>query len=162
MSPTLTTPTAKPTPRPATRQDEVLSLLKQHRTLSPRRMADMLGTTCESVVRTLRTLREKCKACAASAPERTDVLRDAAWRIATPADMAAMRTPTQRKRAPKGMATARTMVHGQDIYTGTELGRNPGLPDSRFAAFALPSRVGGRLYYRDGRVERVSKEGGAA
>jgi hypothetical protein len=44
----------------------------------------------------------------------------------------------------------------RDDYTCPELDRNAGITPDRFAAFALPSRVGNRLYYRDGRVETVA------
>ena len=43
----------------------------------------------------------------------------------------------------------------QGTYDGRELHQNPGIPAERFAAFALPSRVGGRLFYPGGRVEVV-------
>jgi hypothetical protein len=42
-------------------------------------------------------------------------------------------------------------------YTCPELGRNPGIPDSRFAAYTVPSRVGKRLHYPDGRIEEVTQ-----
>lgn len=40
-------------------------------------------------------------------------------------------------------------------YAGTELQRQPGIPAARFAAFAMPSRVGERLYFPGGRVTRL-------
>ncbi|MFD2297729.1 hypothetical protein QRO11_15525 [Paracidovorax citrulli] len=38
-------------------------------------------------------------------------------------------------------------------YLGTELQRSPGIPADRYQAFELPSRMGDRLHYPDGRVE---------
>ena len=35
-------------------------------------------------------------------------------------------------------------------YDGKELQRTPGIPDSRFRAFELPSRAHGQLNYHDG------------
>lgn len=45
---------------------------------------------------------------------------------------------------------------GSGTYRGEELKQNPGIGPERFAAYALPSRVGNRLYYPDGRVAAVN------
>jgi len=47
-----------------------------------------------------------------------------------------------------------TWKHGE--YTCPELQTNPGLHDSRMDAYRLPSRVGNKRYYPDGRVELVA------
>lgn len=42
------------------------------------------------------------------------------------------------------------------IYDGAELRRNVAIDPARLEAFKLPSRVGNRLHYPDGRVEVVA------
>ncbi|MCB4365432.1 hypothetical protein KIH07_16940 [Hydrogenophaga taeniospiralis] len=49
-------------------------------------------------------------------------------------------------------AVGRTATRPTGTYAGTELQRNPGIGPERYAAFDLPSRMGNRLHYPDGRV----------
>jgi hypothetical protein len=56
----------------------------------------------------------------------------------------------------------RTYTVSRGHYQGTELQATPGIGPERFAAFALPSRVGDWLHYPDGRVERMPSLRGEA
>lgn len=47
-----------------------------------------------------------------------------------------------------------------NAYRCPELQRNPGIAPERFAAYALPSRVGNRLHWPDGRVTLVTEHPG--
>lgn len=71
----------------------------------------------------------------------------------------------QRKKAPPpNSATAmdpkefpvlrsREVARRREHYDGAELRPNPGLPPGRLRAYRLPSRMGDKLHYPDGRVE---------
>jgi hypothetical protein len=67
---------------------------------------------------------------------------------------------TRRASEPKksdDFAKSRTFVNalGVGIYDGADLRPLPGLPESRLAWFSMPSRIGNRLHYPDGRVEVI-------
>ncbi len=64
-----------------------------------------------------------------------------------------MRQPATAK---PGLALKRALHAKTQPYLCPELARNPGIPDGRMRAFTLPSRVGKRLIYPDGRVEEIS------
>jgi hypothetical protein len=62
---------------------------------------------------------------------------------------------TKNTKTPFAMALPRTHAYPKEIYTGTELDRNPGIPAARYKAFDLPSRIGNRLHYPNGRVTNL-------
>lgn len=61
-------------------------------------------------------------------------------------------TPAKKIYAP---ARPKGATHNPDTYEGEELQRPAGVGPARLRAFALPSRMGGKLYYPDGRVECI-------
>lgn len=44
------------------------------------------------------------------------------------------------------------VVFDRGTYQGIELQRAPGIPESRYAAFSLPSRIANKLHYPCGKV----------
>lgn len=76
--------------------------------------------------------------------------------VPSQAELAARRKSERLELASSTMPIRNSTVTGTKPYTCPELGRNPGIADARFAAYALPSRVGNRRFYPDGRVEAVA------
>lgn len=75
--------------------------------------------------------------------------------IASPAELTARRL-SERLEAATRVAPVRNSAMG-GVYTCPELHTRPSLPPARFAAFDLPSRVGKRLHYPDGRVVEITQ-----
>ena len=68
-----------------------------------------------------------------------------------------MTLPDSATTKPAQPASVPTWAADSNAYTCPELQRNPGVPAGRFAAYALPSRVGKRLHYPDGRVVEITQ-----
>lgn len=74
--------------------------------------------------------------------------------VPSQAELSARRKSERLEMASRTMLISNASSTG--TYNGAELQRNPGIPAARYAAFTLPSRVGNRRFYPDGRVEVVA------
>jgi hypothetical protein len=81
--------------------------------------------------------------------------------VATGEILASHSKPTHYRLPTANAAARRDITNSQasGSYSGAELQRNPGIPPERYAAFAMPSRVGDRLHFPDGRVEPAGSRG---
>lgn len=65
------------------------------------------------------------------------------WQVLSPAERA-------EREAQQRQPDSERYTPPSDCYDGEELKRTPGIPDSRFRAFELPSRAHGQLNYPNG------------
>lgn len=75
--------------------------------------------------------------------------------IASPGKPGTYRLDGQAGSTPANARAFRNTTRTPGNYSGAELQRNQGIGAERYAAFDLPSRMGDRLHYPDGRIEAM-------